>query len=474
MQPKPATEPAWKAAHYNAVIIGSGPAGEKAALEAAKLGAKTLVIERWGSPGGTGTLSGTLPSKSLRETVQYVDLLKQEEINGIESELGRSLTIKELMHRKNLVIDRRVDSIYRAYEEAGITYVSGMGRMVDAHTVSITPAPSHGPAQVSADKVFIATGTKPYHPPDVDFSHYRILDSDKVLALEEMPKSLIVYGGGVIGSEYASIFAKLGCPVTLVEPRGKLLDFLDVDLSVSVARSFMSQGVVLKLGRPYQEIIAEDQRVCMVLENGEEIQGDYLLYANGRQGQGAGLGLEALGIEPNHRSQFEVNENYQTSLPHIYAIGDIIGMPSLVSISNEEGRMAARHAFLGEQGHRIGGDFPSAIYTIPEVSMMGPTEQELEADGVDYVVGRAFFSELARGLILGVNDGMIKLIFERSSKKLLAAHLFGQGASELIHIGQAVMKYGGTIDYFCEEIFNFPSLASGYKVASHNALQHFD
>ncbi|MDT8446720.1 MAG: Si-specific NAD(P)(+) transhydrogenase [bacterium] len=458
---------------YDVVVIGSGPAGEKAALEAAALGAKTLIIERWGAPGGAGTLSGTLPSKSLRETVQYVDSLTHDEINGIASELGRPLTIKELMHRKNRVIDQRVDSIYRAYEGAGVTFISGAGKLVGTHQVAITPRPSHGPSQVTAKSIIIAVGTSPYHPPDIDFDHFRILDSDKILNLEEMPKSLIVYGAGVIGSEYASIFAKLGCSVTIVEPRGKLMDFLDADLSVSVARAFMNHGVALKLGRHYKAIEGSADQVLLRLENGEEVRGDYLLYANGRQGQAEGMGLEAQGIELNHRKQLSVNENYQTKLPHIYAVGDIIGLPSLVSISNEEGRMAARHAILGEPGHRITGHFPCAIYTIPEVSMMGPTEQELEADGVDYVVGRAFFGELARGLIMGVHEGMIKLIFERSSRKLLAVHLFGEGASELVHIGQAVMCFGGKLDYFTDEIFNFPSLASGYKVAAHNALQHF-
>ena len=454
---------------YQIAVIGSGPAGEKAAIEAARLGAKVAIIEQGQEPGGAGVISGTMPSKSLRETVLYLDRLNNDRISGIERELGHKMTLRELMYRKDMVTALRVHKIRAQYKEAGVELILGKARLYGPHQIEIEQ--SNKPAiQIKADKIIIAVGTGPYHPPDVDFTKSKILDSDKILDLPETPKSLIVYGGGVIGSEYASIFAKMSVPVTLVEPRGNLLDFLDPDLSSYLAQSLMANKVELHLGESYKTITADQNQVVVRLNSGDQLTAQYLLYANGRQGHSADLGLEKLGVELNHRLQIPVNNNYQTSLPHLYACGDIIGPPSLVSISNEEGRMAARHAVLGEPGRRITEAIPCAVYTLPELAMMGPTETDLIKAGVDYLAGACLFTELARGLILGVEEGLLKLLFERETKKLLSVHIMGQGASELIHLGQAVIAFGGTIDYFVNSVLNFPSLTSAYKVAALNGL----
>ncbi|OGH04698.1 MAG: NAD(P)(+) transhydrogenase [Candidatus Lambdaproteobacteria bacterium RIFOXYD1_FULL_56_27] len=454
---------------YDVAVIGSGPAGEKAALEAARLGAKTLVIERLADPGGAGTLSGTIPSKSLRETVIFLERRTFDRYASVRSEPAPMLTVGELMDRKNRVIAARVAEILAGYRKAGVDFLQGRAHFLVPQLLGVES--KAGPTQVRAQKTIIAVGTSPYHPPGVDFSCPRILDSDRILELKELPQSLLVYGGGVIGCEYACIFARLGCLVTLVEPRGQVLNFLDSDLSLALVRAMSASGVQFRLGQDFESLKGQTDRVRLTLKTGEVLESQYLLYANGRQGNVQGLGLEQVGIEVNHRNQIEVNENYQTLIPHIYAVGDIIGMPSLVSISNEEGRMAARHSVTGQRGHKITGPYPCAVYTLPEVAMIGPTEEALKQSGKEYKVGIAHYQDLARGEILGVQEGLIKLLFEPSTGKLLAVHILGQQASELIHIGQAVMAFGGTVHYFVEEIFNFPSLSSGYKVAALNGLK---
>jgi len=457
---------------YDIAVIGAGPAGEKAALKAAKFGSKVVVIERHFEPGGAGTLSGTLPSKSLRETAQYLDRLHDDHLSGFKADLGHQMTIQELMHRNNLVTTVRIEHIYHQFDVHGVDYLPGCARFIGPHQLEVTRQKTGEVEVIEAKKFIIAVGTKPYHPPNIDFAHPRILDSGSVLHLNELPKSLLVYGGGVIGCEYACIFAKLGTQVTLVESRGQLLDFLDEDISNRLGKEMQLQGIQLKLGDGYTKVTGDEHSVTLDLEDGVQFQADYLLYANGREGFSSDLGVENVGIQLNSRKQIDVNSNYQTSVPHIYAVGDINGMPSLVSISNEEGRMAARHAVKGTPGRRYDNDFVSAIYTIPELAMYGPTEKMLKEKGVNYGVGIAEYKDLARALIIGDQIGMIKLLFDKADLKLLAAHVVGQQSGEMIHLAMSVIHFGGTLRFFSDQVFNFPSLSAGFKVAALNGIEN--
>lgn len=455
---------------YDIAIIGSGPAGEKAALEAAELGARVVVIEKGMRPGGASVITGTIPSKSLRETVKYVESISHSELSGVDFQLGRKITIPELMHRKNSVVAERVDDILDTYKERGIDYVFGKARFKTPHKLSVDCTGSDQVVSIKAEKFIIAVGTNPYHPPDVQFDDRYILDSDTILGLDRIPESLAIIGGGVIGCEYASIFCRLGTQVFLIDMRGALLDFCDHDISEAVAYQMREDGIVLCLGCKYEKVEVVDDWVHVTLDSGDVIKASALLFANGRQGMADQLGLEVCGLEINSRNQLEVDQNYRTKVPHIYAIGDVIGFPSLVSVSNEEGRMAARSAVLGETTRRVGSDIPFGIYTIPEISMIGPTEKELIEQGIPYEVGLCRFKNLARGLIIGDRKGLVKLLFHRETRHLLAVHMFGQLASELIHVAQAVIHYNGKIDYFVEKVFNFPTLSSALKVAARNGV----
>jgi NAD(P) transhydrogenase len=455
---------------YDVAVIGSGPGGEKAAVEAAKYGAKVVIFEKGIRPGGASVITGTIPSKSLRETVKYVELITRNDISGVDVGLNRRITIKELMHRKNRVITQRVDDILETYRKQGVDYIFGAARFVSPEEIEVDSLIEGAVFRVKAKTFIIAVGTVPYHPPDVAFDGKKILDSDSVLELDYMPETIAVYGGGVIGCEYANMFNKLGIQTYLIDPRGTLLNFLDHEISALLAEKFERDGITLKLGEEYQEIKQIDDGVKITLKSGEELKTTALFYANGRQGMAGKLNLEACGLQVNERSQLDVNHNYQTAVPHIYAVGDVIGFPSLVSTSNEEGRLAVRHACLGEEVTRVGSDIPWGIYTIPEISMVGFTESELKEKEEPYEVGICHYKDLARGLIIGDREGLLKLTFDRNTRQLLGVHIFGQSAAELVHIGQAVINFGGKIDYFTEVVFNFPTLSSAYKVAAMDGL----
>ncbi len=455
---------------YDIAIIGSGPSGEKAALEAASLGAKTVVIEKGIRPGGASVITGTIPSKSLRETVKHVELVSASEITGTGFKLDRTLTIPELMHHKNNVITDRVGDILETYKENNIDYIFGKARFKSSHELQIACTENENDMTVKAEKFIIAVGTNPYHPAEIQFDGTHILDSDTVLQLEKIPESLAIIGGGVIGCEYASIFCRLGTKVFLIDPSGTLLNFVDHDISEALAVQMRESGVELCLRCNYTEVKVVNDSVQILLDNGDTIETAALLFANGRQGMADELNLEVCGLEINKRNQLEVSGNYQTKVPHIYAVGDVIGFPSLVSVSNEEGRMAARSAVLGEATKRVGSDIPYGIYTIPEISMIGPTEKQLIEQKVPYGVGICRFKDLARGLIIGDRKGMLKLLFNKETHEMLAVHMFGKSASELVHIAQAVIHYRGKIDYFLDNVFNFPTLSSSYKVAAREGL----
>ncbi len=459
---------------YDIAVIGSGPAGEKAALEAAGLGASVVVIEKGIRPGGASVITGTIPSKSLRETVKHVELLSGGEISGIDVRLDRKLTIPELMNHKNNVISERVEDIVSTYENAGVDYVFGKARFQTPHELFVDCTENSESMVIKAEKFIIAVGTNPYHPEDIEFDGKYILDSDTILQLEEIPESLVIIGGGVIGCEYASIFCRLGTRVSLIDPRGALLDFIDHDISEALAGQMREDGINLCLACNYKEVRVENGSVAIYLDDGNKVLASAMLFANGRQGMADELNLDVCGLEINRRNQLEVNDNYQTRVPHIYAVGDVIGFPSLVSVSNEEGRMAARSAVLGEHTQRVGSNIPYGIYTIPEISMIGPTEKELIDQGVSYGIGICRFKDLARGLIIGDRIGMVKLLFHKETKELLAVHMFGKTASELVHIAQAVIHYRGKIDYFLDNVFNFPTLSSSFKVAARQGLMEID
>lgn len=458
---------------YDIAVIGSGPAGEKSALEASSLGAKVVVIEKGIRPGGASVITGTIPSKSLRETVKYVESISENQLSGIEiTNLDRKLTIQELMHRKNTVVTERVDDILSTYKGTDVDYVFGKARFVSENELEIACTENNESMSIKAKKFIIAVGTNPYHPADIEFDGRLILDSDSILQLERIPETLAIYGGGVIGCEYASIFCRLGTKVYLMDPRGALLDFIDHDISQALAVQMQQDGVELCLGCQYKSVETKTDQVNITLTSGEVITTSAFLFANGRQGMADELNLEACGLEINRRNQLEVNSAYQTKVPHIYAVGDVIGFPSLVSVSNEEGRMAARSAVLGEKTHRVGSDIPFGIYTIPEISMIGPTEKELIAKNVPYGVGICHFKDLARGLIIGDRKGMLKLLFNKETHELLAVHMFGHMAAELVHIAQAVINYNGKIEYFLDNVFNFPTLSASFKVAARAGLSH--
>lgn len=455
---------------YDIAVIGAGPAGEKAALEAAAAGAKTIIIEKGARPGGASVITGTIPSKSLRETVKYVMSLTQQDISGISVSLNRPISIRELMHRKNVVMTQRVEDIMEIYTEKNVDCVFGDACFQSPEQILVRN-PEKGDRVIHADKTIIAVGTVPYHPSDIEFDGKRILDSDTILHLDDIPESLTVFGGGVIGCEYATIFSLLGVKVKLVDTRGTLLSFIDRELSELLAHIFEESGIELLLGEMYNSIGLNGSMVRTELHSGKVLETDALLYANGRQGTADRLLLENCGLEVNSRNQLDVNQNYQTTQPNIYAIGDVIGFPSLVSVSNEEGRLAAKHAVKGLGVYRVGGDIPYGIYTIPEVAMIGASEQELIDEKIPYEKGICRFKDLARGLIIGDRRGLLKLLFHSETHQLLGAHICGQSAAELIHIGQAVWNLGGRIEYFLETVFNFPTLSSAYKVAASDGLR---
>ncbi|MBT3225668.1 MAG: Si-specific NAD(P)(+) transhydrogenase [Deltaproteobacteria bacterium] len=455
---------------YDIAVIGAGPAGEKAALEAASAGAKVIIIEKSTQPGGASVITGTIPSKSLRETVKYMMTLAQQDISGINLSLKRPISVKELMHRKDVVVSQRVEDILDTYNRKNVDFIFGAASFLSPGELLVKQSDKKDQV-VRAKKTIIAVGTVPYHPPDIEFDGNCILDSDSILSLDKIPDSMAVYGGGVIGCEYASIFALLGVKVHLIDTRGTLLSFLDREISIILADILKQCGINLLLGETYETIKSNRSTVQTVLKSGTRVETSTLLYANGRQGTAEQLNLKNCGLELNSRNQLNVNHNYQTENPNIYAIGDVIGFPSLVSVSNEEGRLAARHAVLKTDVKRVTGDIPYGIYTIPEIGLIGATEQELIENRTPYEKGICLFKDLARGLIIGDRRGLLKLLFHRDTHCVLGVHICGKSATELIHIGQAVMNLGGTIEYFLENVFNFPTLSAAYKVAASDGLR---
>lgn len=457
--------------HYDGIVIGSGPGGEGAAMMLAKGGKKIATVERYGEIGGGCTHWGTIPSKSLRHAVQQIaDYRIDPMLRRVVGPLD--IAYPELLKAAESVIRQQTTMRERFYYRNDVDIITGHARFVDEHTIEVQTERGTG-ERYRADHFVIATGSRPYHPADVDFTHARVCDSDSILRLDFTPKSITLYGAGVVGCEYASIFANLGLKVNLVNTRKHLLAFLDDEITDALGYHLRDQGVVIRNDEEYARVEPRDDGVVLHCRSGKRFKSDVLLWANGRTGNSQDMGLEALGLGIDHRGHIAVNGHYQTARTHIYAVGDVVGPPSLASASYDQGRFAATHILDGDSGSMLVSHIPTGIYTNPEISSLGPTEQELTERKVPYEVGRALFRSIARAQITGHTVGMIKLLFHTESLEILAIHCFGEQASEIIHIGQAIMSQpapGNTLKYFVETTFNYPTMAEAYRVAALNGL----
>ena len=454
---------------YDIVVIGSGPAGQRAAVQAAKLGKRAAIVERHAEIGGVMVNTGTIPSKTLREAVMYLTGYRERGIYGESYSVKQDITMSDLMIRTNHVMHQNTDTLRHQLLRNRVDLITAEASFIDGHTLDLASEDGRSHRPVTTDKVVVAVGTTPTKPEGVQADGKRILLSDDVLDLPDLPRSLAIIGAGVIGLEYGSIFATLGIRVTLIDRDPRLLHFVDGELVDTLVYHMRQKRVTLRLNEEVTWVESfEDERgerVKISLVSGKQIVSDAALYSIGRTGATGSLNLEAVGLKADIRGGLEVNENYQTAVPNIYAAGDVIGFPNLASTSGEQGRLAACHAF-GMPARSVPGLFPYGIYTIPEISMVGRTEEEMTEDNVPYEVGRAQYREIARGQIIGDDSGLLKLLFHTKTRKLLGVHIIGEGASELVHIGQAVLALGGTVDYFVETVFNYPTLAECYKTAA--------
>ena len=451
-------------AQYDLLVIGTGPAGQKAAVQAAKLGKKVGIIERKEVVGGVSTNTGTIPSKALREAVLYLSGFRQRNLYGAGYRLKETVTIEDLAFRSNHIIKNEIEIVKDQMARNRIDLIFGEASFIDPHRLLIQQAGTS--TDHFAHVIIIAVGTVPTRPANIPFNGHTIIDTDGLLTLKHLPTSIVIVGGGVIGTEYASILAMIGVPVVLIDKRPRLLEFVDAQIIDALQRHMTNIGVTLCQEEEVVAIREESNgQVTVSLTHRPPITTTTLLYAIGRIGATKHLNLEAVGLTPDSRGRVIVNENFQTSVPHIYAAGDVIGFPALASTSMQQGRHAACHAF-DHPDHTDTDLLPYGIYTIPEISTVGRNEEELTKAGVHYGVGIAHYREIARGQLTGDETGMLKLLFERSARTLLGVQAIGEGATEIIHIGQAVMAYKGKIDYFIDTVFNYPTLAECYKVAA--------
>jgi NAD(P) transhydrogenase len=454
---------------YDLVVIGTGPAGQRAAIQGAKSGKRVAIIEKRDVIGGVGINTGTIPSKTLREAVLHLSGYNYQSIYGVSYRVKEKITMADLAFRVQHVIKTEIDVTQAQLSRNGIEVLTGLASFKDRTTLQVTNL--RGPTEVKADKIIIATGTRPASSPKVPLNARTIINSDQILEMPSVPRTLIVVGGGVIGVEYTCMFAALGVRVTLIERRPRLLEFADSEIVEALSYHLRDHRVTMRLNEEVQSVeeTADGAGVIAYLESNKKVPGDALLYAVGRQGNVDELNLPAAGLEADSRGRITVNEHYQTSQPNIYAVGDVIGFPSLASVSMEQGRIAAAHAFNKPIASNS-SYFPFGIYTIPEISFIGKTEEQLTDEDVPYEVGVAYYREIARGQIRGDTTGRLKLIFHRENLDLLGVHIIGEGASELLHIGQAVLILKGKVDYFVNTVFNYPTLAECYKAAAFNGL----
>jgi NAD(P) transhydrogenase len=453
---------------YDMLIVGSGPAGRRAAVQSAKLGKSVLVVDKGRRLGGVSVHTGTIPSKTLRETVLNLSGWRERGFYGQGYRVKKSIAADDLMSRLQKTLDHEVEVLQHQFLRNGVTHASALAKFTGPNTVLLT-AESGEESTVEFKNALIAVGTRPYRPPHVPFDGECVLDSDEMLEIKALPRSLTVVGGGVIGVEYATIFSALDVPVTLIEPRTTILDFVDRELVEDFVHQMRERGMNVRLGCVVKDIKRTEAGVETTLADGRIVKSEMLLYAAGRSGNINELGLEAAGISVDERGRIKTDpRTFQTNVPHIYAAGDVIGFPSLASTSMEQGRVAACHAF-SMKVPPAPETFPYGIYAVPEISTVGLSEEEVRKTGEAYECGIARFRETSRGHIMGVSSGFLKLVFARGSRRLLGAHIVGEGATELIHIGQAVINLKGTVDFFVENTFNYPTLAEAYKIAGLDA-----
>ena len=454
---------------YDLIVIGSGPAGRRASIQAAKLGKSVLVVDRQNQVGGVSVHTGTIPSKTLRETVLNLSGFRERGFYGRTYRVKKEISADDLRQRLRLTLDHEVETLEHQFARNQVETLKGDARFVDPHTIEVRETDGNS-GKLTASRFLIAVGTKPYRPPDVPFDGKTVFDSDEILSLATLPKTFAVIGAGVIGLEYATIFSALDLQVTLIEPRSSMLDFIDREIIEELTHDLRQRGMVLRLGCNVASIERDPGEGCRIsLEDGRIVRAEAALFAAGRMGATDDLGLETAGIETDQRGRIAVGEDdFRTNVPHIFAAGDVIGFPSLASTSMEQGRIAACMAF-DEVAHEAPAFFPYGIYAVPEISTIGMTEQEVRLRGTPFECGIARFRETSRGQIMGLASGFMKMIFSLEDRRLLGVHIVGEGATELIHIGQAVLNLGGTVDYFVENTFNYPTLAEAYKIAALDA-----
>ncbi len=468
----PATLNATDPQEFDVIVLGSGPGGEGAAMRATKAGKRVAVIEKYREVGGGCVHWATIPSKALRQAVRSLQEFRHNPLFA-DCLDGREITFPMLLQSASSVIHGQADIRRGFYDRNRVRVFQGHARFLDPNTIEIE-TPSGARPKLRARGFVIATGSRPYRPPDVDFSHPRVFDSDTILSLDHTPTTISIYGAGVVGCEYASIFRGLEVKVNLINQRDKLLSFLDEEIIDALSYHLRDQGVMIRHDETYERIEPRDDGVIIHLKSGKKIKSDALLWANGRTGNTQDMGLEELGITPNGRGQIEVDEFYRSKAqPLIYAVGDVVGYPSLASAAYDQGRFAAEHLITGSCDTRLIKDIPTGIYTNPEVSSVGRTERELTEAGVPYEVGHALFRSLARAQLTGYRVGVLKLLFHRETLQILGIHCFGDQAAEIIHIGQAIMTQQGeanTLRYFINTTFNYPTMAEAYRVAALNGL----
>ncbi len=457
-----------EAERFDLVVIGAGPAGEKAAAQAAYFKKRVAIIESEPEPGGAAVHTGTLPSKTLRETALYLSGHRARDLYGVAVELDASATVPRLMSRKNAIAAAEALSLRKNLQRHDVSYFQGRGEFQDAHTVKVSSAA--GERLLHGEFILIATGSKPHQPADMDFADDLIHDSDEVLHINSLPRSLAILGGGVIGCEYASMFAALGVAVTLVDARSEILPFLDLEIVARLKAAMVGSGIKLLQGQRWTSVKRSGAQVETCLSDGSKLLTEQLLFAAGRTGCTSGLGLDKVGLAPDSRGYLPVDREFRTKVPHILGAGDVIGFPSLASVSMEQGRVAVCHAFGFSYKQAVAETMPYGIYTIPEVSSYGETEESCKEKGIPYVAGRALYANNARGKITGDLDGITKLIVDQRTRKIIGVHVIGERASELVHIGQAAIHLGGTVDLFIEMVFNYPTLAESYKYAAYECL----